>query len=201
MPMTRISPYPEYRYKVQLLNQSITAHRMPPTQPTITDIRVNNIISTLSPLVSVLEEISNAFGTPFMKAIVHTTQSLLTAIRANDATIRFNWPHVLPECQKEQSWMHPAGGKNTSVALFNYPYWIISTGFSFSGNIGSHWEIHGVLICFGSTWRTEYDFAGRCTKYIPMLRRNRIKAGSKPSSSRVRWAHSWRILISKSSEL
>ncbi|KAJ7474960.1 hypothetical protein FB451DRAFT_1465264 [Mycena latifolia] len=53
---------------------------MPP-QPTVADIRLNNIITCLAPVVTLLNELSDAFGTPFVPAISNTTLSLMTAVQ------------------------------------------------------------------------------------------------------------------------
>ncbi|KAJ7122181.1 hypothetical protein C8R44DRAFT_919353 [Mycena epipterygia] len=51
-----------------------------PHQPT-TEIRLKNIIASLAPLVPLLNEISDSFGTPFVRAISNTTLSLITAVQ------------------------------------------------------------------------------------------------------------------------
>ncbi|KAJ7458105.1 hypothetical protein FB451DRAFT_1508460 [Mycena latifolia] len=52
-----------------------------PPQPTVADIRLNNIITCLAPAVTLLNELSDAFGTPFVPAISNTTLSLITAVQ------------------------------------------------------------------------------------------------------------------------
>ncbi|KAJ7512271.1 hypothetical protein B0H11DRAFT_2346256 [Mycena galericulata] len=52
-----------------------------PHQPTVTETRINNIISGLKPAVTLLNEIHDAFGTPFVQAISNTTLSLITTIQ------------------------------------------------------------------------------------------------------------------------
>ncbi|KAJ7484299.1 hypothetical protein FB451DRAFT_1363850 [Mycena latifolia] len=49
-------------------------------QPTVTDIHLNNTISCLTPVITVLNELSDVFGTPFLPAISNTTLSLITAV-------------------------------------------------------------------------------------------------------------------------
>ncbi|KAJ7480773.1 hypothetical protein FB451DRAFT_1446803 [Mycena latifolia] len=49
-----------------------------PRQPT--EIRLNSIITCLTPAVKILEEVNDAFGTPFIQAIANTTLSLITAV-------------------------------------------------------------------------------------------------------------------------
>ncbi|KAJ7142591.1 hypothetical protein C8R44DRAFT_725928 [Mycena epipterygia] len=53
---------------------------MPP-QPTVTEIRLNKILAFLAPTITLLNEINDAFGTPFIKAILNTTLSLVTAVQ------------------------------------------------------------------------------------------------------------------------
>ncbi|KAJ7452318.1 hypothetical protein FB451DRAFT_1374162 [Mycena latifolia] len=50
-------------------------------QPTVTDIRLNNTITCLAPVITLLNELSDAFGTPFVPAISNTTLSLITAVQ------------------------------------------------------------------------------------------------------------------------
>ncbi|KAJ7482419.1 hypothetical protein FB451DRAFT_1364518 [Mycena latifolia] len=50
-------------------------------QPTVAEIRLNNIITCLAPVITLLNELSDAFGTPFVPAISNTTLSLMTAVQ------------------------------------------------------------------------------------------------------------------------
>ncbi|KAJ7445458.1 hypothetical protein FB451DRAFT_1412733 [Mycena latifolia] len=50
-------------------------------QPTVTEIRLNNTITCLAPVITLLNELSDAFGTPFVPAISNTTLSLITAVQ------------------------------------------------------------------------------------------------------------------------
>ncbi|KAJ7479042.1 hypothetical protein FB451DRAFT_1450786, partial [Mycena latifolia] len=50
-------------------------------KPTVTDIRLNNTITSLTPVVALLNELSDAFGTPFVPAISNTTLSLITLVQ------------------------------------------------------------------------------------------------------------------------
>ncbi|KAJ7142606.1 hypothetical protein C8R44DRAFT_725944 [Mycena epipterygia] len=52
-----------------------------PSQPTVTEIRLNNILACLTPTITLLNEVNDAFGTPFIKAILNTTLSLVTAVQ------------------------------------------------------------------------------------------------------------------------
>ncbi|KAJ7451914.1 hypothetical protein FB451DRAFT_1524463 [Mycena latifolia] len=53
---------------------------MPP-QPTVAEIRLNNTLTCLAPVITLLTELSDAFGTPFVPAISNTTLSLMTAVQ------------------------------------------------------------------------------------------------------------------------
>ncbi|KAJ7142572.1 hypothetical protein C8R44DRAFT_924163 [Mycena epipterygia] len=53
---------------------------MPP-QRTVTEIRLNSILACLVPTITLLNEVNDAFGTPFIKAISNTTLSLVTAVQ------------------------------------------------------------------------------------------------------------------------
>ncbi|KAJ6603343.1 hypothetical protein DFH09DRAFT_1301159 [Mycena vulgaris] len=50
-----------------------------PREPTITDIQLTNIITSLAPLVPLLTELHDGFGAPFVQAISNTTLSLISA--------------------------------------------------------------------------------------------------------------------------
>ncbi|KAJ7103918.1 hypothetical protein C8R44DRAFT_858957, partial [Mycena epipterygia] len=52
-----------------------------PHQPTVTEIRVNGIIACLIPMVTLLDQLIDAFGTPFVKAISSTTLSLINLVQ------------------------------------------------------------------------------------------------------------------------
>ncbi|KAJ7136658.1 hypothetical protein C8R44DRAFT_848258, partial [Mycena epipterygia] len=50
-------------------------------QPSVTDIRLNNIKAYLTPAVTLLNKLSDAFGTPFIPAISNTTLSLINGVQ------------------------------------------------------------------------------------------------------------------------
>ncbi|KAJ7446970.1 P-loop containing nucleoside triphosphate hydrolase protein, partial [Mycena latifolia] len=50
-------------------------------QRTVTDIHQNNAIRCLAAVITLLNELSDAFGTPFVPAISNTTLSLITAVQ------------------------------------------------------------------------------------------------------------------------
>ncbi|KAJ7434997.1 hypothetical protein FB451DRAFT_1465774 [Mycena latifolia] len=50
-------------------------------QPSVTEIRLNNIIACLTPTLALLNELSDTFGTPFVPAISNTTISLISAVQ------------------------------------------------------------------------------------------------------------------------
>ncbi|KAJ7432925.1 hypothetical protein FB451DRAFT_1196692 [Mycena latifolia] len=52
-----------------------------PQQPTITEIRLNNIITCLTSAIPLLNELHDGFGTPFVQAISNTTLSLITGLQ------------------------------------------------------------------------------------------------------------------------
>ncbi|KAJ7451934.1 hypothetical protein FB451DRAFT_1524494 [Mycena latifolia] len=49
--------------------------------PTVTEIRLNNTITCLAPVITLLNELSDAFGTPFVPAIATTALSLMAAVQ------------------------------------------------------------------------------------------------------------------------
>ncbi|KAJ7131134.1 hypothetical protein C8R44DRAFT_904167 [Mycena epipterygia] len=52
-----------------------------PHQHTVSEIRVKTIIECLTPMVTLLDEVTSAFGTPFLQAISSTTLSLINAVQ------------------------------------------------------------------------------------------------------------------------
>ncbi|KAJ7463175.1 hypothetical protein FB451DRAFT_1493928 [Mycena latifolia] len=52
-----------------------------PHQPTVTDIRLDNTIACLTGTITVLDELSDAVGTPFLPAISSATISLIKAVQ------------------------------------------------------------------------------------------------------------------------
>ncbi|KAJ7131146.1 hypothetical protein C8R44DRAFT_904175 [Mycena epipterygia] len=64
-----------------------------PSQPTVTEICMNAVLSCLTPMLTLLNEVMDAFGTPFMRAISSTTLSLIivsqNAKRNKDECIQF----------------------------------------------------------------------------------------------------------------
>ena len=52
-----------------------------PHQPTIVDSRFVIIVACLEPAIELMDEIDDAFGTPFTLAIANTTSSLVTAVQ------------------------------------------------------------------------------------------------------------------------
>ncbi|KAJ6603320.1 hypothetical protein DFH09DRAFT_1458747 [Mycena vulgaris] len=52
-----------------------------PREPTVTDIQLTSIITCLTPLVPLLTELHDGFGTPFVQAISNTTLSLISVVQ------------------------------------------------------------------------------------------------------------------------
>jgi hypothetical protein len=52
-----------------------------PQQLTVTDIRLKNLIDYLTVAVSTLRDLAAVASTPFLKAISHTTASLLISVQ------------------------------------------------------------------------------------------------------------------------
>ncbi|KAJ7131139.1 hypothetical protein C8R44DRAFT_904174 [Mycena epipterygia] len=52
-----------------------------PHQPTVTDIRLSGIIACLTPTVTLLDKVTDAFGTPFIPTISNTTLSLINSVQ------------------------------------------------------------------------------------------------------------------------
>ncbi|KAJ7459374.1 hypothetical protein FB451DRAFT_1563731 [Mycena latifolia] len=52
-----------------------------PHQPAVTEIRMNNIVTCLTTVIPLLKQLNNAFGPPFVEAIVNTTLSLIPGVQ------------------------------------------------------------------------------------------------------------------------
>jgi glutamate racemase len=52
-------------------------------QPTLTEIRLNNIITCLTLAITTLDELQDVFGTPFLGVISSAAVSLITALEVN----------------------------------------------------------------------------------------------------------------------
>jgi hypothetical protein len=48
-----------------------------PHQSTLTEIRVTNIVEYLTPALTLLKELNDAFGPPFIQPIANTIESLI----------------------------------------------------------------------------------------------------------------------------
>jgi hypothetical protein len=48
-----------------------------PHQPTATEIHLNNIVAYLTPTVTLLKELNDAFGPPFIQPISNTIETLI----------------------------------------------------------------------------------------------------------------------------
>jgi hypothetical protein len=57
-------------------------HKMPP-QPTVTEIRLNNITECLTITANTLEILASSLKSPFLAAMSNTTQSLLKNIQVH----------------------------------------------------------------------------------------------------------------------
>jgi hypothetical protein len=52
-----------------------------PRQPTIAEIRLEHIKVSLTPALTLLNELNDAFGPPFVQAISTTIQTLINAVQ------------------------------------------------------------------------------------------------------------------------
>ncbi|KAJ7737505.1 hypothetical protein B0H16DRAFT_1730287 [Mycena metata] len=52
-----------------------------PRRPPALEIRIENVVSGLTPVISLLKELTSAFGTPFAPMISVTTASLISGVR------------------------------------------------------------------------------------------------------------------------
>jgi hypothetical protein len=52
-----------------------------PRHPTVSEIRLVNVTACLTPAVTLLKELDNAFGPPFIQPISNTVQTLINAVQ------------------------------------------------------------------------------------------------------------------------
>jgi hypothetical protein len=50
-------------------------------QSTLTKIRVTNIVQCLAPTLTLLKELNDAFGPPFIQSIANTIESLISMVQ------------------------------------------------------------------------------------------------------------------------
>jgi hypothetical protein len=55
-----------------------------PHQPTVTDIRTNNIVTGLNLVTTLVDELHDALGTSCLQAVSQTALSMVTAIQVRD---------------------------------------------------------------------------------------------------------------------
>jgi hypothetical protein len=58
-----------------------------PRQSTLTEIRVTNIVEYLTPALTLLKELDDAFGPPFIKPISNTIESLISMAQVRNLNI------------------------------------------------------------------------------------------------------------------
>jgi hypothetical protein len=88
---------------------------------TAADTRLSNITAYLTPALTLLDELNDAFGSSFLQPILKTTLSLITAAQVMNLII-FEWQcltlHIL-ECEEKQRRVSLAHGKHSSSDLCN----------------------------------------------------------------------------------
>jgi hypothetical protein len=55
-----------------------------PRQSTLTEIHVTNIVEYLTPALTLLKELDDAFGPPFIKPIANTIESLISMVQVRN---------------------------------------------------------------------------------------------------------------------
>ena len=74
-----------------------------PHQPTVTEIRFNNITASLAPALTVLKGLDDAVGPPFIKPISMILQSLINALQVQicqNTLLADLW--LILECETKQ---------------------------------------------------------------------------------------------------
>ena len=71
-----------------------------PRLPTVTEIRLENLVACLTPAVTLLNELNDAFGSSFVQPISNTVASLLELVQVLRVPMRnaFDSPNM-PECE------------------------------------------------------------------------------------------------------
>jgi hypothetical protein len=75
-----------------------------PRHNTVTETRLNTIIAYLTPALTLLDELNDAFGSSFVRPISKTTLSLITAVQVmHFIIILWKWQclTVFLECEEE----------------------------------------------------------------------------------------------------
>jgi hypothetical protein len=71
-----------------------------PRQPTVTEIRLNNIAACLTPAVTLLNELHDAFCPPFIQPISNTILSLIAAVQVKISKMEIPVSYCLIECSR-----------------------------------------------------------------------------------------------------
>jgi hypothetical protein len=70
-----------------------------PRLATVTDIHPRNIIACVTSAVTLLDEINDIFGPPFVQTISSTTLSLITAVQVRIPKVPMTVSHQIVECE------------------------------------------------------------------------------------------------------
>jgi hypothetical protein len=93
-----------------------------PTEPTITQIRFNNLLSCLDAAITTLEVVSDGWKTPFLEPAINTMRSLLTSVEvSSNSSVLIELGSLFADGQEEQGGLHKNAGADSRVALRRHP--------------------------------------------------------------------------------
>jgi hypothetical protein len=63
---------------------SLILHLKMPRQPTATEIHLDSVVASLTPALTLLRELNDAFGPPFIQIIYNTIEGLISMARVGN---------------------------------------------------------------------------------------------------------------------
>jgi hypothetical protein len=114
--------------------------------------RLENLVTSLTMAINTLEIIADSIQTPFLGAIINTTQAVLENIQVSfveETCIDVKFSHSL-DCYQTQRWLCSASGANPQIAECNHDslHQVRCRWRNAYRSSGSCWEIHRVLALF-----------------------------------------------------
>jgi hypothetical protein len=91
-------------------------------RPAVTQFRLEKIIASLGPTVTLLKDLNDAFGPPFVQHIINIIEASINVVQVMHSGVGYssNPPDVV-ECEMEQKQLYSAYGKYPSSPVCNYP--------------------------------------------------------------------------------
>ncbi|KAJ6529405.1 hypothetical protein B0H19DRAFT_1083146 [Mycena capillaripes] len=159
---------------------------MPP-KPTSAESRLKSITVCMAVTTDTVETLATALKAPFLEAIAHTTRSLLKNIQNKDECARLmETTYQLLEAVLIVH-IDSDTGRELPPSVSNHigkftRYWSrIPTQ-----SIKPYWKIYKACDLLWILFVTDHQSLGPVTKFIPLLKVNKVEAKSKTSSVRVK---------------